>query len=73
MSFYDQATTLDSMDFDYSCSRDDGVVIISGKHKGETGIVDAYVLQRRTVSPKEHSLCHDVLMDNRLVIIINVN
>ena len=47
--------------------------IISGKHKGETGTVDANVFQRSVDFPKDHLPCHHVLLDNRLVITINVN
>jgi kynurenine formamidase len=47
--------------------------IISGKHKGATGTVDATVFQRSVDFPNDHLPCHNVLLDNRLVITINVN
>ena len=71
--FYYQSTTLEPMSFHYRFSRGDRVQIISGKYKGETGIVDANVFQRSVDFPNEHLPCHHVLLDNRLVITINVN
>jgi len=53
--------------------RGDRVRIISGKHKGEAGTVDANVFQRSVDFPKYHLPCHHVLLDNHLVITINVN
>ncbi len=55
----------------YRFSRGDRVQIISGKFKGETGIVDANVFQRSVDFPKDHLPCHHVLLDNHLVITIN--
>jgi ribosomal protein L24 len=65
--------TFQSMGFHYRFSRGDRVQIISGKHKGATGTVDANVFQRSVDFPKHHTPCHHVLLDNHLVITINVN
>ena len=59
--------------FHYRFSPGDRVQIISGKHKGATGTVDANVFQRSVDFPNDHLPCHHVLLDNRLVITINVN
>jgi len=71
--FHYQSTTLEPVSFHYRFSRGDRVQIISGKHKGETGIVDANVFQRSVDFPNAHLPCHHVLLDNRLVITINVD
>ena len=71
--FHYQSTALEPMSFHYRFSRGDRVQIFSGKHKGETGIVDANVFQRSVDFPNDHLPCHHVLLDNRLVITINVN
>ena len=71
--FYYQSTTLEPISFHYRFSRGDRVQIISGKHKGATGTVDANVFQRSVDFPNDHLPCHHVLLDNRLVITINVN
>jgi len=68
-----QTNTLQGMGFQYRFSRGDRVQIISGKHKGATGTVDANVFQRSVDFPKDHLPCHHVLLDNHLVITINVN
>ena len=68
-----QSTTLEPMGFHYRFRRGDRVQIISGKHKGATGTVDANVFQRSVDFPKDHLPCHHVLLDNHLVITINVN
>jgi len=68
-----QANTFQVMGFHYRFSRGDRVQIISGKHKGATGTVDANVFQRSVDFPTDHLPCHHVLMDNHLVITINVN
>jgi transcription elongation factor len=68
-----QTNTLQGMGFHYRFSRGDRVQIISGKHKGATGTVDANVFQRSVDFPKDHLPCHHVLLDNHLVITINVN
>ena len=59
--------------FHYRFSPGDRVQIISGKHKGATGTVDANVFQRSVDFPNDHLPCNHVLLDNRLVITINVN
>ena len=61
------------MGFHYRFSRGDRVQIISGKHKGATGTVDANVFQRSVDLPNDHTPCHHVLLDGDLVITINVN
>ena len=61
------------MGFHYRFSRGDRVQIISGKHKGATGTVDANVFQRSVDLPNDHTPCHHVLLDSDLVITINVN
>ena len=61
------------MSFHYRFIRGDRGRIISDKHKGETGTVDANVFQRSVDFPKDHLPCHHVLLDNHLVITINVN
>ena len=71
--FHYQSTTLAQMSFHYRFIRGDRVRIISGKHKGETGTVDANVFQRSVDFPKDHLPCHHVLLDNHLVITININ
>ena len=68
-----QANTFQVMGFHYRFSRGDRVQIISGKHEGATGTVDANVFQRSVDFPTDHLPCHHVLLDNRLVITINVN
>ncbi len=68
-----QINTFRGMGFHYRFSRGDRVQIISGKHKGATGTVDANVFQRSVDFPKDHLPCHHVLLDNHLVITINVN
>ena len=68
-----QANTLQGMGFHYRFSRGARVQIISGKHKGATGTVDANVFQRSVDFPTDHLPCHHVLLDNHLVITINVN
>ncbi|MBQ29374.1 MAG: hypothetical protein CL434_06160 [Acidimicrobiaceae bacterium] len=68
-----QSNTFQGMGFHYRFSRGDRVQIISGKHKGATGTVDANVFQRSVDFPKHHTPCHHVLLDNHLVITINVN
>ena len=65
--------TFQGMGFHYRFSRGDRVQIISGKHKGATGTVDANVFQRSVDFPKDHLPCHHVLLDSHLVITINVN
>ena len=69
----DQNNTFQGMGFHYRFSRGDRVQIISGKHKGATGTVDANVFQKSVDFPKHHTPCHHVLLDNHLVITINVN
>ena len=54
-------------------SRGDRVQIISGKHKGATGNVDANVFQRSVDLPNDHTPCHHVLLDSDLVVTVNVN
>ena len=71
--FHYQSTTLEPMGFHYRFSRGDRVQIISGKHKGATGTVDANVFQKSVDFPEHHTPCHHVLLDNHLVITINVN
>ena len=71
--FHYQSTTLEPIGFHYRFSRGDRVEIISGKFKGHTGTVDANVFQRSADFPKDHLPCHNVLLDNHLVITINVN
>ena len=68
-----QSHTFQGMGFHYRFSRGDRVQIISGKHKGATGTVDANVFQRSVDFPNDHTPCHHVLLDNDLVITINVN
>jgi len=68
-----QSHMFQGMGFHYRFSRGDRVQIISGKHKGATGTVDANVFQRSVDFPKDHLPCHHVLLDNHLVITINVN
>ena len=68
-----QTNTFQGMGFHYRFSRGDRVQIISGKHKGATGTVDANVFQRSVDFPKDHLPCHHVLLDSHLVITINVN
>ena len=46
--------------------------IISGKHKGATGTVDASVFQRSVDLPNDHTPCHHVLLDSELVVTVNV-
>ena len=65
-----QTNTFQGMGFHYRFSRGDRVQIISGKHKGATGTVDANVFQRSVDFPKDHLPCHHVLLDNHLVITI---
>ena len=52
-------------------SRGDRERIISGKHKGATGTIDASVFQRSVDVPDEHTPCH-VLLDCELVVTVNV-
>ena len=56
----------------YRFSRGDRVRIISGKHKGATGTVDASVFQRSVDLPYDHTPCHHVLLDSELVVTVNV-
>ena len=53
-------------------SRGDRVRIISGKHKGATGTIDASVFQRSVDLPDEHTPCYHVLLDCELVVTVNV-
>jgi len=68
-----QSHTFQDMGFHYRFSRGDRVQIISGKHKGATGTVDANVFQRSVDFPKDHLPCHHVLLDSDLVVTVNVN
>ena len=46
--------------------------IISGKHKGASGTVDAKVFQRRVDLPDEHTPSYHVVLDSELVVTVNV-
>ena len=56
----------------FQFSRGDRVRIISGKHKGATGTIDASVFQRSVDLPDEHTPCYHVLLDCELVVTVNV-
>ena len=47
--------------------------IISGKHKGATGMIDSRVFQRSVDLPGEHTACYHVLLDSELVVTVNVS
>ncbi len=53
--------------------RGDRVPIISCKHKGATGTMDANVFERSVNLPNDHTPCHHVLPDSDLVVTVNVN
>ena len=46
--------------------------IISGKHKGASGTVDAKVFQRSADLPDEHTPSYHVVLDSELVVTVNV-
>ena len=69
----DQSTSLESMRYQHRFSKEDRVQIISGKHKGATGTVDANAFQRSFRTPNDHSPYYHVLLNNHLVFTINVN
>ena len=60
------------MSSSYRFSRGDWVRIISGKHKGASGTVDAKVLQRSVDLPDEHTPSYHVVLDSELVVTVNV-
>ncbi len=49
------------------------MLIISCKHKGANGTMDANVFQRSVNLPNDHTPCHHVLLDSDLVVTVNVN
>jgi hypothetical protein len=53
--------------------RGDRVPIISCKHKGTTGTMDANVSQHSVSLPNDHTPCYHVLLDSDLVVTVNVN
>ena len=61
------------MGFQYRFSRGDRVYIISGKHKGATGMIDSRVFQRSVDLPDKHTACYHVLLDSELVVTVNVS
>ena len=46
--------------------------IISGKHRGASGTVDAKVFQRSADLPDEHTPSYHVVLDSELVVTVNV-
>ena len=61
------------MGYQYRFSRGDQVRIVSGKHKGATGMIDSRVFQRSVDLPEEHTACYHVLLDSELVVTVNVS
>jgi hypothetical protein len=68
-----QFHTVQGTGFHYRFSCGDRVQIISCKHKGATGTVDANVFQRSVDCPNEHTSSYLVLLDSDLVVTVNVN
>ena len=60
------------MSYHYPFSRGETEQIITGKHKSGTGTVDVEVALRSMGFQKHHSPCHNLLLNNRLVITIDV-
>jgi ribosomal protein L24 len=60
------------MSSSYRFSRGDKVRIISGKHKGASGTVDAKVFQRSADLLDEHTPSYHVVLDSELVVTVNM-
>ena len=60
------------MSSSYRFRRGDRVRIISGKHKGAIGPVDAQVFQRSVDCPNEYTRSYHVVLDSELVVTVNV-
>ena len=60
------------MSSSYRFSRGDMVRIISGKHKGASGTVDAKVFQRSADLLDKHTPSYHVVLNSELVVTVNV-
>ena len=60
------------MSYSYKFLRGDRVKIVSGKHKGANGTVDAKVFQRSVDSPDEQAPSYHVVLGDGTVVKVNV-
>ena len=54
----------------YRFKRGDAVTIISGSHRGYTGVVDSAVFQRTVDAPDEYAPGYHVLLDTGPVVTV---